>query len=240
MTNQPVGNLASRLLGLLVRLLPSNRRDWGRAMQAESASLKYPSERRRFALGCTRAVVVLTVKSPTLWRRLSVAVVAALVVGAEIALADVIGQTVPLALVLVLLFWLGRRPGMFGPVRAERTARAARASGYVVMVVYLLVLAVGYGASGIFRPEPEGCPARRASPDLVRRSVCGRHRAKFSSRCPWLGGRCHWRACRWCGDVCRLAVRARRLTARRRLTRARTMASASCVRCTGSRSTMDT
>ncbi len=127
-------------------------------MQAESASIQCLSERRRFALGCARAAVVLAVKAPTLLRRLMVAVVAALVVGAEIALADVIGQAVPLALVLVLLFWLGRRPGLFGPVRAERTARVARASGYVVMVVYLLVVVVGYGVSGVFEPDPKPVP----------------------------------------------------------------------------------
>lgn len=158
MTNQPVGDFASRFLGLLVRFLPSHRGEWGRAMQAESASIQCLSERRRFALGCARAAVVLAVKAPTLLRRLMVAVVAALVVGAEIALADVIGQAVPLALVLVLLFWLGRRPGLFGPVRAERTARVARASGYVVMVVYLLVVVVGYGVSGVFEPDPKPVP----------------------------------------------------------------------------------
>lgn len=73
-------------------------------------------------------------------------------------LADVIGQTVPLALGLALLFWLGRRPGVFGPVRADRAARVARASGFLVMVLYLVVLVVGYGASKLFRPDPKVVP----------------------------------------------------------------------------------
>ena len=131
MMNRLLGDCAVRFLDVVVRLLPSGRREWGRAMQAESAAIDNPSERRRFALDCAGVGLLLAVKAAAAWRPLAVSVAAASVVGAEIALAHVVGQTVPLALGLALVFWLGRRPGLFGPVRVDRAARMARASGFL-------------------------------------------------------------------------------------------------------------
>jgi hypothetical protein len=60
------------LLKLLVRLLP--RREWARAMLAEVAALDDPRARRRFALGCVRAVLM----HPATWLRIgAIAVVCA-------------------------------------------------------------------------------------------------------------------------------------------------------------------
>jgi len=59
------------MLSLVVRLMP---REWGRAMQAELAALDDPQARRRFALGCMRAVL----SHSTLWLRVgAIALVAA-------------------------------------------------------------------------------------------------------------------------------------------------------------------
>jgi hypothetical protein len=60
------------LLKLLVRLLP--RREWARAMLAEVAALDDHRARRRFALGCVRAVLM----HPASWLRIgAIAVVCA-------------------------------------------------------------------------------------------------------------------------------------------------------------------
>ena len=60
------------LLKLAVRLLP--RRDWARAMLAEVAALEDHRARRRFALGCVRAVLM----HPASWLRIgAIAVVCA-------------------------------------------------------------------------------------------------------------------------------------------------------------------
>ena len=47
---------ANRALSLAVRLLPPARREWGDAMQAELAAIERGPARRRYALGCARAV----------------------------------------------------------------------------------------------------------------------------------------------------------------------------------------
>jgi hypothetical protein len=145
--------MVTRYLDLIVKLLPKARREWGVAMQAELAAIDSRSERRRFALGCTRAVLLHALRAPG--RAVAVAGAVGLVLGSEIALAKAIGQTVPLVLGLALLFWLGRRPGFFGPVRRDRAARLVRAGGYAMIVLYLMTLIVGYGASGILRPDPK-------------------------------------------------------------------------------------
>jgi hypothetical protein len=46
------------LLAAAVRLMSSERREWGAAMLAELAQLQNPSTRWRFALGCARAALL--------------------------------------------------------------------------------------------------------------------------------------------------------------------------------------
>ena len=48
---------ADLLLAVVVRLLPAARRDWGRAMRAETAALPPGRERWTHALGCAGAVL---------------------------------------------------------------------------------------------------------------------------------------------------------------------------------------
>ena len=145
--------LAERYLGVIVRLLPVTRRDWGRAMHAELATLDSPAERWRFALGCTRAAVLPGATSHAAGRSLAALGAVALILAAEIALAGAIGEFVPLVLVLALLAWLGRRPSYFGPVRPDRATRIARAGGYCLAVACLIALAVAEGVPGLFRPD---------------------------------------------------------------------------------------
>jgi hypothetical protein len=145
---------AARYLDLVVRLLPAAHSQWGEAMRAELATIEEPSDRRRFALGCTRVALLLGPEARGLWGPVAVAGAVSLMLGAEIELARAIGQTVPLALALALLAWLGRRPGLFGPVRPDRASRAVRAGGYALVGACLLALVVGVGASGLLGPDP--------------------------------------------------------------------------------------
>jgi hypothetical protein len=52
------GDLPARLLAAAVRLLPTDRDPWGRAMVSELGHLQSHRERRRFALGCVRAILL--------------------------------------------------------------------------------------------------------------------------------------------------------------------------------------
>src|SRR3954464_4515694 len=91
-----------RYLRAVVRLLPASRRQWGLAMQAELAAIDGTSERWRFVLGCTR-VAVPPPAGPGVVPALAIAAGAAGVVAGEIVLAGLVGQTIPLLLVLALL-----------------------------------------------------------------------------------------------------------------------------------------
>ena len=122
-------------------------------MQAELATLARPSERWRFALGCTRAALLPSAEARGAWLPFAVTITAAVVAVAEYALATAIGQTVPLLFVLALLAWRGRHPGYFGPVRPDRAARAVRASGYA-LVAFSLVALIAADGGGLLQPTP--------------------------------------------------------------------------------------
>ena len=143
---------ADRYLAVVERLLPAARRDWGRAMRAELATLDGPAERWRFALGCTRAAMLPSPAGGTAGRSLAFAAAGALVLAVEVALAGVIGEFTPLVLALALLAWLGRRPSYFGPVRPDRATRIVRAGGYCLAAACLVALVVAEGVPGLFRP----------------------------------------------------------------------------------------
>ena len=143
-------DLAARYLDLIARLLPAARSEWGRAMRGELASISGSAERRRFALGCTRVILLPGARS----RGLAAGAIS-LVLGGEIALTDAIGPTVPVILVLALLAWLGRRPGFFGPVRPDRAARAVRSAGYAVACLCLLPQMIE-DATGLLQPIHAG------------------------------------------------------------------------------------
>jgi hypothetical protein len=140
--------LADRYLAGVLRLLPSARREWGRAMRAELAALDDPAERRRFALSCTRVVLLPTARTRAAARSLAAAVGALAVLAGEVAAANAIGPAIPLALTLALLAWLGRRPGYLGPVQPELRARRLRTGGYVVVAASAIALVTGSGIVG--------------------------------------------------------------------------------------------
>jgi hypothetical protein len=145
--------LAERYLGAVVRLLPASRQEWGRAMHAELAAIDSAAERWRFALGCSRAALVPSARTHAAGRSLATAGAVGLVLGGQLVLARAIGQFTPLVLVLALLAWLGRRESHFGPVRCDRTTRAARTGGYALIGACLLALVVAEGVPGLFRPD---------------------------------------------------------------------------------------
>ena len=163
---------ADRYLAVVERLLPAARRDWGRAMRAELATLDGPAERWRFALGCTRAAMLPSPAGGTAGRSLAFAGAGALVLAGEVALAGVIGEFTPLVLALALLAWLGRRPSYFGPVRPDRATRFARAGGYCLAAACLIALVVAEGVPGLFRPGSlRSGHDLRPRPDARRRSL---------------------------------------------------------------------
>lgn len=130
---------------MVVRLLPRERREWGRAMQAELATLERPGERRRFALGCTRAALLPTAGIGTAARSCAAIGAAILVLAGEVGASRAIGQPIPLVAVLALLVWLGRRPGYFGPVRPDRLARGVRAGGCAIAGLCVIALVAADG-----------------------------------------------------------------------------------------------
>jgi hypothetical protein len=145
-------DLAARYLDLVVRLLPSARRTWGAAMQAELDSMTATPERVRFALSCTRGVLLTALPGRGGSRSPAIAVGLVLMLAGEIALAGAIGVAIPLALALALLAWLGRRPGAFGPVRPERSARRVRAGGSCLVAASFAALLVAEGSSHLLHP----------------------------------------------------------------------------------------
>jgi hypothetical protein len=144
----PRRDLATRYLGLVARLLPRARADWGHAMRAELAVIDDPAKRRRFALGCTAAIGL-----PGALVRPAAAVAA---IAGLVALSRVIGLAVPLVVILALLVAFGRRPGHLGPVRAGRAARGTRALGGVLVASLVAVRMVDGGLAGLFRPTHGG------------------------------------------------------------------------------------
>ena len=121
-------------MGLAVWLLPTGRREWGPAMQAELAAIEPGHGRWLFAAGCLRAA--LWPGQLTRAARYVVVVVAAvwlaMVTGTGVALqVGVIG----LGLVVPVVLWrLGRRDALVGAVGGGRAARVTRR-------LYLAVLA---------------------------------------------------------------------------------------------------
>ncbi len=142
-------DLSQRVLAVAVRLLPSGRSEWGRAMQAELASLDDGRARRRYALGCARAVlsdraalrtvavhvVALTFGAVALWLAFSMRAV-----GVRI-------ETIAFVVVLGALAWSGRRWGPLGPIADHRSARGIRTAGYVVLGAYIMPALASFAAS---------------------------------------------------------------------------------------------
>jgi hypothetical protein len=136
----PARDLFSRALAVMVRLLPSHRSEWGRAMQAELAALDDVRARRRYALGCARAVL----RDRTAMRTVaahSIALtfgVVALSFAISIRVVGVRIQTIAFVVALGVLAWAGGRSGPLGPIAEDRLARRIRSGGYAVLGAYIM------------------------------------------------------------------------------------------------------
>lgn len=124
----------ARLLAAAVRVLPARQRDWGRAMEAELASITDRSDRWSFARGCAwaataefhllRGVVHLLVVLGTLG-----ALLAWIAAVDSRPVAAILYSIVP---VLAAVCWSARRAGMFGPAGNGLVAGLLRAGGYLI------------------------------------------------------------------------------------------------------------
>jgi hypothetical protein len=139
-------DVASRALAVAVRALPAHRRDWGQAMQAELAVVEDVSARRRYALGCGRAVL----SDGAAMRTVVVHAIALTFIAVALVLAVGIGsvgvriEAIALVATLAVVLWSGRRGGLLGPVGDGRLARCIRGAGCAVVGAFILqVLAAG-------------------------------------------------------------------------------------------------
>ena len=133
-------DLSDRALAVMVRLLPSRRSEWGRAMRAELASLDDVAARRRYTLGCVRAVLSDRTAMRTVALYLVALAFGAVALGFAISIngVGVRIQTIVFVLALGVLAWSGRRSGPLGPIADHPSARRIRAAGYVVLGAYIL------------------------------------------------------------------------------------------------------
>jgi hypothetical protein len=143
---------ADLLLALVVRLLPAGRRDWGRAMRAESAAVPPGRERWTHALGCTSTVL----GQPAVLRAVGYPLAALAVLAgvlqwsAGIAYAPLRWGLVGLIALLHAVALLGRR---LGPVGDSRAARAVRAGGCLFIAAMTASFAAATGTHG--RPDEQ-------------------------------------------------------------------------------------
>jgi hypothetical protein len=133
-------DLADRALALIVRLLPNRRLEWGEAMRAELASLDQVGARRRYALGCVRAVLSDRAAMRTVAFHGVAPSFGAIALAFAISMhgVGVRIETIMFVLALGALGWSGRRSGPLGPIADHRPARRVRAAGYVVLGGYVL------------------------------------------------------------------------------------------------------
>ncbi len=150
MSRRVRSDVAGRVLAVAVRLLPAERREWGRAMRAELAAIEPPAARWRFALGCVRAAVIRPALLPDIGYPLLMAGVLVVVAvwTSPIASAPMRWGLLGSAAVLVTVSFLGRRPGLLGPVKRGPVARLVRAVGYLLIGGLALGFAFFMTASG--------------------------------------------------------------------------------------------
>ena len=128
------------LLGCAARLLPPGRRDWAEAVQAEAGQVAAGWPRLRWLAGG----VWLVVREAAMTRKVVYWLGAGAVAAAVGWVVWLSWQTSPAAdpqavtdrvrvlvgaAALVVLPWVGRRRGWFGPVGASFTARLVRVAG---------------------------------------------------------------------------------------------------------------
>ncbi len=161
---------AELIIDRVMRLLPEHRQAWGVAMRAELAQLESPRERRSFALGC----VVAVLRQPSAWAslRYPVLLLALLASGvlwsAQIVYPPLHNAALVMMIVLIGLSWLGRWLPVLGPVRADRAARAVRATGLSLVLVMVCAIFYRFSAGGGNLQEEAGAGV----PILTATFVC--------------------------------------------------------------------
>jgi hypothetical protein len=152
MVTKPTGDGPVRLVALAVRILPPERADWARAMQAELASIGPQRDRWVFIGGCLRAIAAEQRMLRGVLHLLAVlgVVVVAFAWSATIgppltALLDVV------VAVLAVVCWWARRTAMLGPVGDNAVAGLWRLVGYLVAGAIVL--------AGLAHLNPAGEPA---------------------------------------------------------------------------------
>jgi hypothetical protein len=149
-------DFAGRALAVAVRALPADRRDWGLAMQAELATVEDAAARRSFAFGCTRTLLTRPATLLRLARAAFAPAVGAVSVALALAIPSAGVRAEALALIAVLAgaLWLGRRPGLLGPVAADRTSQRVRAASCAVVGVLLMTVLLPSSGGG--HDDPSG------------------------------------------------------------------------------------
>ena len=133
---------ADVLLAIVVRALPPHRREWGRAMRSELAVVTERRARLRFVGGCARAVFVSWPAARAAMAYACVLAFAVVTLRQAAGLSSV-GVRVEASLLVgavVVLAWLGRRQGAFGPVDNTWSARGVRLAGYLVVMATVAAL----------------------------------------------------------------------------------------------------
>ncbi|WP_433201544.1 hypothetical protein ACQP00_30710 [Dactylosporangium sp. CS-047395] len=146
---------ADRLLALATALLPPDRRDWGRAMRAESTAIGPGRERRRHAMGCLGVVlaqpaVIRAVGYPLL---AAVALAAAVRGTAGVAYPPLRWGAVAVVALLLSLAWWGRHRGALGPVGIGLAPRALRAGGTCLVGALAATFVSAAGSHGSAREQ---------------------------------------------------------------------------------------
>ena len=138
---------ADGLLRLVVALLPPRRREWGRAMRAELASLDTASARWLFVAGCLRAAL-----SQASVRSYAGPLVSALAVGGTVAATGTTNY-LPLRVVLIAYVTLpvARSPGLEGSshwLPPDLIAPAWRSPGVALVGLFAVRVVTGMGGGG--------------------------------------------------------------------------------------------
>lgn len=148
---------AARLLSAAVRFMPVERRDWGRAMQAELAAIDDPADRWSFAWGCLRASHLLRGAVHLLVVLGTLGALLAWIAGTDYPPLVWILSVV--ASVLAAVCWQGRRTGMLGPTGDGAVAWLLRGGGYLI--------AAGIGAVALAHAHPATLEAANAGDSLL-------------------------------------------------------------------------
>jgi hypothetical protein len=135
------GGGAGLLLSAAVSLLPAGRRDWGRAMLAELASIGPGPDRWRFALSCVRATLANPLATFALARRLVWlgVLVATVVTAMHISFGYLRGEALLMVAALGGVAWLARSRWAFGPAAPGGVARALRAGGFALIAAQVVI-----------------------------------------------------------------------------------------------------